>query len=52
MADDTKKPLAEGDNLGVESTTTAPETEKTGNAAADADQAAAESGNLSEAGGR
>lgn len=52
MADDTKKPIAEGDNLGVESTTISPETENTDNAAADDEQDAAESGNLSEAGGR
>jgi len=52
MADDTKSPIAEGDNLGVESTTTSPETENTGNTAADKDQAEAEDGNLSEAGGR
>lgn len=47
MAEDTKSPIAEGDNLGVESTTTSPETEKTGNTAADKDQAEAEDGNLS-----
>ncbi len=48
----TKKPLAEGDNLGVESTTASPETENTSGAAADDEQEAAENGNLSEAGGR
>jgi hypothetical protein len=52
MADATKKPIAEGDNLGVESTTTSPETEKTGDDAARDEQAEAEHGNLSEAGGR
>lgn len=52
MADDTKKPLAEGDNLGVESTTASPETENTSTTAADDEQDAAENGNLSEDGGR
>lgn len=60
MSGDTK-PIAEGDNLAVESTTTNPETENTvqGDAVEqEADetpsdeQAAAELGNLSEAGGR
>ena len=50
--DDTEKTTAEGDNLGVESTTASPETEKTGNTAADKDQAEAENGNLLEAGDR
>jgi len=60
MADDTK-PIAEGNNLAVESTTTNPETENPvqGDAVEQAadeepsdEQAAAEMGNLSEAGGR
>jgi hypothetical protein len=51
MAADTK-PIAEGDDLGVESTTTSPETENTASDARDDEQAEAENGTLSEAGGR